>query len=204
VARWRPLPWRRSAGAGQSQAPGVKTTRAWVGCDPRDTRNLSRAKARHGRGSSDEHDGEGRLEAADSPACMRSRHCGQLRTTTPRAKEPGSKEEAHRRPAARSCGGDARGDRGRAEVGLLQICWSPKSKHTGPERGAQGVSPARYTPTMRNCCGGATHRRKFPREIPSLPRRRAPMLSPRSFRMARWSFCGGCGGPGRGGTVVRR
>jgi hypothetical protein len=111
VARRRPLPWRRSAGAGQSQAPGVKTTWAWVRCDPRDTRNLSRAKARHGRGSSDEHDGEGRLGAADSPVCMRSRHCGQLRTTTPRAKEPGSEEEAHQELAVpgawrRTAGGE--------------------------------------------------------------------------------------------------
>jgi hypothetical protein len=40
-------------------APGVKSTRAWVGRDPRYTRDLPRAKARHGRGSSDEHDGGG-------------------------------------------------------------------------------------------------------------------------------------------------
>jgi hypothetical protein len=40
-------------------APGVKLTRAWVGRDPHDTRDLPRAKARHGRGSSDEHDGGG-------------------------------------------------------------------------------------------------------------------------------------------------
>jgi hypothetical protein len=38
-------------------ALGVKSTRAWVRLDPRDTRDLPRAKARHGRGSSDEHDG---------------------------------------------------------------------------------------------------------------------------------------------------
>jgi hypothetical protein len=44
---------------GVPAAPGVKSTRAWVGRDPRDTRELPRAKARHGRGSSDEHDGGG-------------------------------------------------------------------------------------------------------------------------------------------------
>jgi hypothetical protein len=48
------------------------------------------------------------------------------------------------RPAARPSGSDARGDRGWAEVGLLQVCWSPKSKHTGPAevlRGQHGQGP---------------------------------------------------------------
>jgi hypothetical protein len=50
---------RNSPELGVPAAPGVKSTRAWVGRDPRDTRELPRAKARHGRGSSDEHDGGG-------------------------------------------------------------------------------------------------------------------------------------------------
>jgi hypothetical protein len=36
------------------------------------------------------------IGGSGSPACMRSRHCSQLTTTTPRAKEPGSEEESHR------------------------------------------------------------------------------------------------------------
>jgi hypothetical protein len=47
-------------------------------------------------------------------------------------------ERGEGRPAARSCGGDAWDDRGRAEVGLLQVCRSPKSKHTGPAEVLKG------------------------------------------------------------------
>jgi hypothetical protein len=51
-------------GSGSSElsvpaAPGVKSTRPWVGRDLRDTCDLPRAKARHGEGSSDDHDGGG-------------------------------------------------------------------------------------------------------------------------------------------------
>jgi hypothetical protein len=42
------------------------------------------------------------------------------------------------RPTARSCGSNARGDRGWAEVGLLQVCWSLKSKRTGPAEVLRG------------------------------------------------------------------
>jgi hypothetical protein len=46
---------------GVPAAPGAKSTRAWVGRDLRDTCDPRRAKARHGEGSSDEHDGGGSL-----------------------------------------------------------------------------------------------------------------------------------------------
>jgi hypothetical protein len=44
---------------GVPAAPGVKSTRAWVGRDLRDTCDLPRAIARHGEGSGDKHDGGG-------------------------------------------------------------------------------------------------------------------------------------------------
>jgi hypothetical protein len=71
---------------GVPAAPGAKSTRAWVGRDPRDKRELPKAKARHGRGSSDEHDGGG--------GSARRRNDG---ARVPRArKDPGLGHLAHK------------------------------------------------------------------------------------------------------------
>jgi hypothetical protein len=54
---------RDSPELGVPAALGAKSTRAWVRGVLRDTCDLPRAKARHGRGSSDEHIGGGRVGA---------------------------------------------------------------------------------------------------------------------------------------------
>jgi hypothetical protein len=78
-------------------APGVKSTRPWVGRDLRDTCDLPRAKERHGEGSSDDHDGGGgsarrRNDGARVPA---SGAVYSLRQ--PAQKEQGVEEELTKR-----------------------------------------------------------------------------------------------------------
>jgi hypothetical protein len=114
----------------------------------------------------------------------------------------GERADAHRGPklvgeTAQMVGDEVRAAETRGE-GCCGEARGPLDARIGrgtPCGGNQGVKTDQDATTMRNSDGGAAHRRRFLREIRSMPRHRASMLGSRSFWMAR--------GNGHGVVVVR-
>jgi hypothetical protein len=170
MTRRRPFPWRRSAGAGQSRAPGVRTTRAWVWEDQLVMGKPPRGSARvrgacngscHGMGGSSQRSSpaSGVPGARAGPGLRHLAH--KLRGVDAMLTRGSRWPELQRKMAGGEILWRRRvGVRGEGCCRGSPGSWSPLIDAWRSCEGARGIREVRRLLAAKNCGGGVEYRRR--------------------------------------------